>query len=282
MQQRTHEWYEKRKSCVTSSDIPVLMGLIKDKTALMLWEEKKGLREPDKQNEAMRHGIITEPKALAKLVEFTGIEFQPAVVFHPEIPSFMASLDGIDYSESRACEIKCPYNRLAFEADKKRGRPRDSHYVQMQWHMFCTDIQTMIYFVYWDDHDWIIQECVRNDVCIESCYEAARKFLECLISDTPPKDKYVRPSEGELDDLEAEILDAKRAMNEAKARFESAKLRALEYSEYQPITFGSIRIDAVETKGNVDYKSIPELQNVDLESYRKASYVKYVLRSDDL
>ena len=277
----TAEWLETRKRCITATDIGVLLGYHKDKTPLVLYEEKKGIREPDSINAAMQHGIDTEPKACKRLHDFTGITFKPHVAFHAEHPYFMASLDGVDFSFSRACEIKCPYNRLAFEADKKRCEPRKSHYAQMQWQMYCMGLQSMIYYVYWSDDEWIILECVRCDEFIEMSKEAADAFYECLQTDTLPEDKYVRPVTGEVDFWVNEILECKRVEKDIKERLNAAKTALLEYSDFKPVKAGPVRIEVSTCKGSVDYKSIPDLQNIDLEIYRKPSYVKYSMYVED-
>ncbi|MGD2065779.1 MAG: YqaJ viral recombinase family protein [Candidatus Bathyarchaeota archaeon] len=277
----TNEWLELRKRCITASDIPVILGLIKDKTPIKLWEQKLGLREPDEQNDAMRHGLESEDKARKKLSEFTGITFKPAIVFHEKHPHFMATLDGLDFSETKACEIKCPYYRASFDSLRKSGEPKERDYAQMQWQMYVKGLENVIYFPYWSDDEWIIQECNRSDEYIKFIEDEAKKFYECLQTKTPPKDKYVRPEGDEIAEIENQIVKYRRLAKEYDEKYKAAKTALLEFSDYQPIIAGRVRIDVQECRGNIDYKSIPELDGVNFEQYRRSSYLKYVCNIEE-
>lgn len=49
--------------------------------------------------------------------------------------------------------------------------------------------------------------------------------------------------------------------------------------EGKSFTYGRFTFELITTKGPVDYKSIPELQDVDLESYRKEQTERWLFRA---
>ncbi|MGD8305127.1 MAG: YqaJ viral recombinase family protein [Ignavibacteria bacterium] len=278
MEQGSSAWLTKRKECITASDIPTIMGISSyGKTARDLWMQKKDLVPADEMNIAMEHGIRTEPMARMCLNKLTGIKFQPQVLFHPDHPHFMASLDGLDYSGTRACEIKCPYNIKNYHAALQRKGPAQDHYAQMQWQMYVGKLKHIIYFVYWSDIGFYITECKRNEDFIREAVEAANQFYDWMVNNIEPPDEYWHLEESVEADRIQRAIQLKEIIKDSERELDEIKNYYLEKSDFQSVKCGPLCIRIQETKGSIDYKSIPEIQNIDLDQYRKPSYTKYVM-----
>lgn len=284
MKQGSTEWLDKRKMCITASDIPTIMGINPyGVTPRDLWMQKKDRVPSPEMNLAMEHGIKTEPVARDCLNRLTGIKFQPSVVFHEKHSYFMASLDGLDFEEKRACEIKCPYNIRNYDAALQRKGPSKDHFSQMQWQMYVKNLQNIIYFVYWSPTQFFICECQRDDSFILEAVEAANQFYDWMINDIEPPDEYIHLNEQDEREMVQRAIELKKMKKDVDNELDEIKNYFLEKSDFQSIKCGQLTINAVNTKGNIDYKNIPELQDCDLEEYRKPSYIKYVmtLKKDD-
>lgn len=274
MKALTEEWFEKRKECITSTDVAVILGLT-PKTQRELWQEKKGIIPAPEANDAMKHGADSEPKARNRLTRLVGITLQPKVMFHKEHSHFMASLDGIDFNERRGCEIKCPFYRASYEKLCATRKPSDIHYAQMQWQMYVSGIKAMIYFVYWSDEDFFCTEVLYDEKYINEIMPEINDFYMCLVNDVEPEDKWIRADNTDCLAAAEKFIKGKNMAEEGALLQKEAKTELLEFSDYKPIQCGNLRIDVIKRKGSIDYKSIPELQNVDLEKYRKPDMIVY-------
>ena len=79
-------------------------------------------------------------------------------------------------------------------------------------------------------------------------------------------------------DLARQAYLAKIESENASKRYKVLKANLDELSGYQNAIGGGYIITAVERSGSVDYKDIPELQGMDLDQYRRASSMTYVLK----
>lgn len=123
--QGSEAWLELRKTKITATDCPVIMGLSPFKTPERLLWQKLGILPPDEVNEAMLEGQRIEPIARALYEEATGLNMTPTVhvgIFPSNIPVHfggifslidvkefdwaMCSTDGLSEDGSLVIEIK--------------------------------------------------------------------------------------------------------------------------------------------------------------------------------
>src|SRR5215472_18741668 len=111
--QGSEAWHKLRKSKITATDAPVIMGVNPWTTPYQRWQEKTCESISDRKTEAMQRGIDLEPIARDLFSLKTGIELIPKddpknVIISNKNEWMMASLDGIDVTNSHIVEIKCP------------------------------------------------------------------------------------------------------------------------------------------------------------------------------
>lgn len=144
--QRTEEWYAERVGKVTASRIADLMAKTKsgysasraNYMAELVAERLTGNPREGFVNQAMQHGIDTEPQARAMYEMETGLTvIETGFHVHPVLLETGASPDGL-IGDDGLLEIKCP--STATHIETLRGAPIDRKYLlQMHWQMICTD-----------------------------------------------------------------------------------------------------------------------------------------------
>jgi putative phage-type endonuclease len=268
IQQNTPAWEEMRKSKVGASDAPVIMGVSPYTTPYQLWEQKLGLKT-NECNYAMKRGHDLEPKALAAFEEATGYLVQPEVKFHKTHHWMMASLDAVDLSGKVIAEIKCPGKEDHEMA--LAGRMPHKYFPQLQHQMEVCELEMAYYFSF-DGQKGVAIKVYRDDKYIKNIVEQEKIFYECVVNLEPPqmtdRDYYevICPKREVLTSELKKIRETLIGLEKQEKEIEQALIMT---SANQNSIGGGIKITKCLRKGNVDYSRIPQLQDVDLESYRK-------------
>jgi putative phage-type endonuclease len=276
--QGTSEWLENRKNHIGASDAPVVMGVSPWDTPYKLWENKLGLIPDKKNNVHMQRGTDLEPLARAAFEEEHGIEVFPEVIYHPDIKFMMASLDGLSLDGKVAVEIKCPGNENHVLA--MGGEVPHHYYPQLQHQLACSGLDSIWYYSF-DGEKGVSILVKRDDAYIEEMIQKENAFWECVQSFTPPamsnKDYENRESalwSGycnrllEIDELSAEL----------KKERDAIKTALIKDCEGQSSKGSGISLTKTFPKGRINYSSIPELKELDLENYRSKPKETWTLR----
>ena len=145
--QRSHKWFELRKTRITGSMCDTILGTNRFQTRDQVIAEKAGCPVEFKGSCATQHGIDNEEKAI-KLYEKecgrTVVEL--GLTQHPSIDILAHSPDGISLkslsddrlgdNEPILLEIKCPYTR-----DIKKGKVPVYYMGQLQLGLFVFDLK---------------------------------------------------------------------------------------------------------------------------------------------
>lgn len=130
--QGTDAWLAYRRTAVTGTDIPVILGVSPWRCEADLADDKRGLSEPQPESVAMRRGRALEPLVADLYAEATGraVRRSRAMWRHPRIEWAAASLDFTVVGERRIVEAKTTSSRARF-AD---GVPDDVR-AQVAWQL---------------------------------------------------------------------------------------------------------------------------------------------------
>jgi putative phage-type endonuclease len=95
LQQGSPEWLEARRGLITSTDLPVILGLSPYKSEATLAREKLGEVEPTEQTSVMRVGLALEPVIRAEYERQQNVTLRRfhGMVVHPQIEWAAASPD---------------------------------------------------------------------------------------------------------------------------------------------------------------------------------------------
>lgn len=275
--QQSSAWLEMRKNKIGASDAPVIMQVSPWATPYQLWETKLGIRPEKPKTKRMEDGLNKEEKARKKFEELTDIIVLPQVVFHPDYKWMMASLDGMDLEQKYIVELKCP--GIEDHTIAKNGEIPEKYYPQLQHQLEVCGLDMAYYLSYYEriEGDEIIVdtallECRRNTKYIKKMIDQEEDFYKCMQDFVAPK-LSARDYEYKEDEvwsacaIEYLILD--KEIMEREKRQKELKDMLVSMSRGQNSIGGGVRVCKMVRKGIIDYSKIPELKEVDLESYRK-------------
>jgi len=270
--QQTPEWLELRRKKIGASDAPCIMGVSPWKTPYELWLEKLTGKEQS-QTWAMKEGIRKEEEARTEFEKQTGIIVFPKVLISDKYDWMMASLDGIDIEHENAVEIKCP-GKTDHECALS-GKIPEKYYPQLQHQMCVANLKKIFYFSYGYNSSKLI-EIYRDDDYISKMLKEEIKFLECLNNHIPPElsEKDYQERNDEIWQQTAQKWLSLSSQIKSLEKEEQDVRKILENMSGQSNTKGAgISVSKIIRRGNIDYSSIPELHEINLEKYRKENIV---------
>ena len=175
LKQGTRKWLEWRRTVITASDAPVIMGVSPYKKIDKLYEEKMNGYE-SVPNKYMMRGTELEPIALKKFEQETGFSMFPCVGIHSN--NWMgASFDGMTIENSVIVEIKCPGKKDHDVAIK--GFVPDKYIPQLQHQMFVAELDLTYYYSF-DGEEGVILMVERDEEYIKEMLEKEFDFWKCL------------------------------------------------------------------------------------------------------
>jgi putative phage-type endonuclease len=275
--QGSADWLEMRKQHVGASDAPVIMGVSPYKTQHQLWEEKLGLTNNDYSNKGTKYGQEMEEPARRAYEKLTGIIVAPTVVFHPDRPYMMASLDGLSFDKKTAVEIK---NVCEEDHEKaKSGVVPEKYFPQVQHQLAVLDLPSLHYFSF-RKGDFALVDVLKDDNYLQTLYSAEKEFWDSVLN-------FKEPNLSERDYQKFISQEWETMAKEWKETNEQLKALTAKEKEYRQAlitlacdgnaTGAGIKLTKSIRKGTVDYSRIPELEGVDLDQYRKDPVVAWRL-----
>lgn len=277
-EQGSQDWLDWRKTKVGASDAPIIMGVCPFKgTPYKLWQQKLGLIPDNNKTEAMNRGSDLEEMVRVRYNQENDTQMEKAVVQSTFHSWMIASLDGWD--GTNAIEIKVSprtYKKLW------EGIVPENYFWQLQHQMFVCDLRVITLVAYNPDTDSMVCMPVKRDNdAIGVMLVKELNFYQCMKNGESPdlmdndyeylgKDKY-------FDELEALWHEGEELELRGKNLKESARKKIIEYAG-RPSYGNVIKLSRYQTKGSVDYLSIPELQGVNLDKYRKEPSVVWQIR----
>jgi len=271
MEQGSLEWHEHRVKYRNASEASIIMDCAPAywKTSKrILWEQQQGLRgsSVDENNPAIVHGNNMESAALACLNKQLGSDMKPAVFVEGD---YSASLDGYGVdAEGRSikAEIKCPWKAESSQVWKMAADGEIAEYYR--WQMIhqdhCAPTEQSFFYVYISDEKNILIPHLSPEEDTAALLAAWEDFA----SGEPEPDW-----EDRTDDGMRILVENHRELSQQKAILDvelklAEKALKKEAGDGNVIAFGT-KIQTINKKGTVDYKTVPGLEGIDLEAYRK-------------
>jgi putative phage-type endonuclease len=274
MEQGSQEWKDLRRTKIGSSDAAVVMGVSPWKTPYELYLEKMMGTEQEISS-SMQRGTDLEASARDRFQEKTGIMMMPQVVISQEREWQMASLDGICFLGQSILEIKHA-NKEVFEM-AVQGELPIYYMIQIQHALDTTGVDKCYYMVSNGGKDAYV-EVFPDHKMIEEIRTKNEKFYACMKSgEAPPlTDKdFVETSDKDFVELMTDYYQVKTQLNILKDTEEKIKEDLIRLSKGKNTKSSNGRLTRSVCRGQIDYKLVPELVGVDLESYRKPPCEKW-------
>jgi len=311
--QRTPEWHQWRNTGVSASEADIVLGISSYKTRYRLYAEKKGLILPDNldRNPHVRRGIRLEPVARRAFENRHNTLLLPICAESDQHPFIRASFDGID-DNGIPVEIKAPTEANFRDAqstenpetstsfteedfrdaqqNRKESKLYKRYYFQVQQQILVANSDNAWLSLYLNEREYLDIPIPRDDAIINTIIFEARKFWECLKTNTPPErdpdlDVFI-PSGLQLDqwntlassyhNAEEMILDYKSkiiALEAEQAQVESRLLQLM--GDFAHAESAGLRVSRYLQQGNIDYKAalrslVPDFDPAVLEQFRKS------------
>jgi putative phage-type endonuclease len=217
----------------------------------------------------MQHGTKLEPEARAAYEEHTGNLMQPLVLSEG---AYSASLDGINLKGDLIVEIKCPFRGKTSPLWKEASEGRvPGHYnAQVQHQLMVAGASTAHFWVYAEGEGMLIT--IRRDAEIMSLIrEGWENFQQYLDTDSPPPlteaDSAQRTDAAWAEAAKA-CLEAKVQADAADTTLEQARKVLVGLLRHPRESGEGVNVVKLWKQGNVDYKKVPELKDVNLDRYR--------------
>ncbi len=186
VEQSTPDWHVFRGLGFGASEANILAGKSRWSTVTDLWEDKTGKSTKEfVMNDAIQHGIDTEPEARRQFEIATNIIMTPKCFISREYSFIRASLDGINEDHSIVLEIKCP-SALAIHMKTVRGTVPDYYYPQLQHQLYVTGSKLNCFWSYVDSMGGFMIEVKPNHNYIEELVRREKILWEHIQNDTPP------------------------------------------------------------------------------------------------
>lgn len=261
-----------RRTYLGASDIPIIMGESPWKSAFKLWEEKVGISEDNSDNHHIRRGKEFEPVAREKFESLIPGVFEPCFKRDERVSWMAANLDGYDMATKALVEIKCPSPSSFAKLEAEREIPLMYQY-QICWQKHVSKADKCYFFAYEvDSGKCFLKEFFEPEGMFESLFEEADYFWSCVIKSTPPEGSerhYQSFDSQEMIDQADRILTLQQEIKEREKEVKELKNDLIKSVGEDNALIGSYVLEKSYRKGSVDYGSIPELQKVNLEDYRK-------------
>lgn len=289
--QRSDEWFEWRKTGVTASMIPVILGLSPYQTPYQLWAELCGLKKPDdlSKNYHVQRGVEQEPEARDEVENIYGKPYMPVCVEADHNELFKASLDGLYKGVDGAkevLEIKCPHAKIYNEiiSEQANAPTFKMYHAQVQWQLNCAGAETARLFFYLRGNRPINVGIPRDDGLIKQAEDKALWFWNLVQTKTPPplidgRDKVTYHLETAMPLLTEKANQYKEKRNEVskledEMKAKKSELKAMESYFIEMIPDDSqtfdfqgegIRATRVDRTGSINAKKLIELIKDELD-----------------
>lgn len=283
IEQRSPEWFNARKNMITGSQCGAILGHNPYKKPAEVMRDMvrayHGLPSSFTGNVATEWGTANEQSAINQYEMFHGAVPVTETGFHihPEHDWLGSSPDGL-LGDTGVIEIKAPYGQRDKNPPVFKTLAEQPHYeAQVQIEMFTTG-RDWANFFQWAPFGDKIETIELNQTWLADNIPKLKAFHESFLieRELPNATRY-------LEDAHLEQTD--QTITDLVTRYSSVSAQAKELEVIKKDLLAEItercgerdssinghKLTKVERKGSVNYKDIPELKGVDLESYRKAS-----------
>ncbi len=266
--QGSPDWLAYRLTMRNASETAAVLGVSPWCTPHKLWLLKTG-RSVTKATAAMQHGTDMEPAARAAYEAETGHIMQPLVL---QDGLYSASLDGMDLDGQLILEVKCPYKGQASALwnDVLVGHVPDHYAAQVQ-HQLMVSGAALAHLWVFDGVQGLLRPIEPIDHAMQRIRDGWEQFQGYLDSDTPPPltdaDTVMR-EDATWTAAALAFADAKRATDIADATLAKARDDLVALACHPREQGSGVSVTRYWKAGNVDYKKVPMLKDVDLTLYR--------------
>jgi len=274
VEQGSQEWLSWRKTVITATDCPAILGSSPWTTAYKCWQGKLGLGGAFKPNEATERGKSLEPIGRERFIKKYGINMTPLVVESSEYEFLGASLDGLSDCRKYVLEVKTGGHKLMKMAQE--GVVPQYYLDQMQHQLLVTGAEKCFYLVTHEDEEKeIVIEVFPDPTFLSRFMPKARAFWKGMAFFEPPplQDSDYKNMNDSLDWQEYARLyqETDIALKTLEEKKDYLRRELIKLCAEQSCVGNGVKVMKTLVKGRIAYDEIPEIKGVDFDKYRKDS-----------
>jgi len=238
----TKEQLLERRSFIGSSDIPAILGYVKQRNIVDVWMDKCGMTEIDESSSqaATDGNILERPLCEIYAVEH-GVKLEYDHHFtHPTYPFLRAQADAYLPSEHEHLEIKVsglrnPNLDLGEWGEANTDQVPKAYLLQAQFCMMCMNSEKANLFALLRTRGLVSYTIYRNERMLQTVLKVCLDFWDCVQSKTRPSE--LAPNRSTLNRVEREpkaitpidpiyvdhYVDLRQAKKQAESNFEDYK-----------------------------------------------------------
>jgi putative phage-type endonuclease len=283
LEQQSQEWLEFRNKGIGGSDIASIArikGAFKSYDDVL--KDKAGFKSEAPSaflQQLFQQGHEWEEVVRNSFNNDLGYNFKPLVAVHDEHENFFASFDGADEDKQTLLEVKyCSTDSKFSEYSKKIPK---HYFAQVQWQLFISGYEkAIIAFVNANGsvsahhitpdikQIAVLTECAHDFSAQLEAFKATAQTPAVITGITSP-------------DIET-LISLKQTEKALKAKLDELsdeinKIATNILTEHKAVKIENdqVSIQIIEKQGGIDYSKIPELENINLNLYRKTG-TKYL------
>jgi len=276
-EQRSAEWFERRKGRVTGSSVGAILGLdpfrTRDDVMRMMVRDNCGAEREFTGNIATEWGANNEAGAKIDFQMETGLDVVDCGFFTFE-DWLGASPDGL-VGVNALLEIKCPFGKRKDEKPAFKSFVDQGHYyAQIQICLFCTG-REMTYFYQWAPNGSMTEEVIYDPLWIAENVPRLAQFYAEYLDELNDPAKHLEPLRMVIDTPQAHKMAAEydelaEQIERATERKKDLLAEMVTLAKDRDAIFAGRKLTRIEKEGAISYgKAIKELApNADLEKWR--------------
>lgn len=183
------EWLQWRKEGIGGSDVSIICGINKYKSALELWMEKRGYKESEEAGESAYWGNTLESIIREEFTKRTNLEVDTISLMlkHPEYDFMLANVDGIvNDDEGKKCIFEAK-TASAYKLDQwKDDEIPEEYMLQIQHYMAVLNYKRTYIAVLIGGNTFKYKAVDRDEELIHMIIEIEKNFWDCVLNDVPP------------------------------------------------------------------------------------------------
>jgi len=276
LKQGSQDWLNARTGLITGSRVGAILGyspFAKPQDVLReMVRQHHGAEREFTGNVATDWGSEHEKDAIAQYENEVGvIVMEKGFVLHSKYNIFGVSPDGL-VGNNGMIESKCPYSQ------KIPDDIPDHYYAQVQLSLDTLQ-RDWCDFIYWTPEDFKVTRIQKDETWLPRHLPDLEHFYQWYLDeiDNPAHlEPLVKHMEGE--DWEGAVRDyqdAKNALDAAKTLEAKARKSLIKIAGEVSAEGCGLKLTRIERAGAIDYSKVPQLENIDLEQYRKKGTVSY-------
>jgi len=284
--QQNKAFHDLRRTGIGGSDVAAVLKISPWTTPYQLWLQKTGRKDPEdiSNKPYVQRGIVGE-KTCRLLLEREYLKSFTPKFWTGKEAWHRCSDDGYNEDLNMILEIKCMNEKSHLECVEKNIAPK-YYDCQVQWNLFVSGASKCLFVSFRPEDEALHKIEILPDPEVQAALAKAVDYFwtEYVAKDKAPPFEAGDSVEDKSDEFKhmcqllAETTAERDALDATIDAIKKDMAKRVEQSGAPRIVGFGYSVSRETRKGSVDYSKIKELNNVNVEAYRKPDTTYYVVK----